>query len=267
MSGKILGASTSSFFLFDNLKDTSIALVALDILIVATLFYWVFVFLKETRAMRILYGIIFFVALGALGNILNLYLLNWLFKFSMAGLVVAIPVVFQPELRAALEKLGRTKLIGELAFGKEENTKLINILVSASVNLAAKKIGALMVVQRQTGLREFIENGTFIDATASRDLIESIFFHKSPLHDGAAIIVGEKIESVRSILPVSPQSLPSALGTRHKAGVGISEISDAISIIISEETGQISIAHAGRLERRLNEEKLRNRLTQLLGRK
>lgn len=267
ITGRVLGVSEKSMFLFDNLKNTSSPLLVLDIIIVAVLFYWAFIFLHETRAMRILYGLFFILALAAIGSFLNLVLLNWILKYLMAMLVVAIPVVFQPELRAALEKLGRTKFIGEMAFLKENYARPINEVVSAVSILSQKKIGALIVLQRQTGLREYIESGTIIEASITRDMLLSIFYPKSPLHDGAAIIVGNKIESVRSILPVSSQTLSPNLGTRHKAGVGITEISDAVAIIVSEETGSISLAVGGKLERRIQEERLKARLSALFNSK
>jgi len=267
ISGKILGVTDKANYFYENLRLNSSPLLILDILIVAILFYWAYIFLKETRAMRILYGLVFLLALMALGKLLNLILLNWLLKSLMAMLIVAIPVVFQPELRNALEKLGRSKLLGELSLGKEESNKVIDEVVSAVNNLASKKIGALIVIKRQTGLREYIDNGVPIGAMVSSQLLQSIFFPKSPLHDGAVIISGDKIISAGSILPVSSISLSSNLGTRHKAGIGITEISDAMSIIVSEETGSISVAVGGKLEPKISEEKLRNRLLTFTGQK
>jgi diadenylate cyclase len=178
----------------------------------------------------------------------------------MAMLIVAIPVVFQPELRNALEKLGRSKLLGELYLGREEFDRVVNEVVSAAVALSDRRIGALMIIKRQTGLKEYIDNGVAVNAPVSAKLLLSIFFPRSPMHDGAVIISGDKIVSACSILPVSQVSLSSNLGTRHKAGIGISEVSDAIAIIVSEESGSISVAVGGKLEQKISEEKLRNRL-------
>lgn len=260
ISGKILGAAERANYFLDNLKFNSSPLLIIDILIVSILFYWVYIFLKETRAMRILYGLFFLLILMALGRLLDLALLNWILKSLMAMLIVAIPVVFQPELRTALEKLGRTKFIGELAFSKHSNFEIVDEIISAASILSDKRIGALVIIKRQTGLKEYIDNGKKIDATVSAEMLLSIFFPKSPLHDGAVIIDGNKIVSAGAILPVSQASLSSNLGTRHKAAVGISEVSDCVSVVVSEETGSISIAFGGRLETRLSEEKLRNRL-------
>lgn len=267
ISGKILGVSQSANYIFENLRLNSSPLLVVDILIVAILFYWVYVFLKETRAMRILYGLLFLLTLMALGKLLNLILLNWILKNLMTMLIVAIPVVFQPELRNALEKLGRSKLLGDLNLSKEGYNYVINEIVSAANTLSKQKIGALIIVARQTGLKEYIDNGVSLDATVSSDLLRSIFFPRSPLHDGAVIISGDKIISACSILPVSQVALSSNLGTRHKAGIGISEISDAVAIIVSEETGSISLAIGGKLDIRISEERLQNRLTSILRQK
>lgn len=267
ISGKILGVTDKANYFYDNLRINSSPLLILDILIVAVLFYWVYIFLKETRAMKILYGLIFLLMLMGLGKLLNLILLNWLLKSLMTMLIVAIPVVFQPELRNALEKLGRSKLLGELYIGKEEFDRVINEVVSAAGTLSARKIGALIIIKRQTGLKEYIDNGVAIGAPVSAKLLLSIFFPRSPLHDGAVIISGDKIISASSILPVSQVPLSYNLGTRHKAGVGISEVSDAIAIIVSEETGGISVAVGGKLETKISEEKLKNRLLSFTGQK
>lgn len=267
ISGKILGVTDKANYFYENLRLNSSPLLILDILIVAILFYWVYIFLKETRAMRILYGLIFLLILMALGKLLNLILLNWLLKSLMTMLIVAIPVVFQPELRNALEKLGRAKLLGDLYLGKEEFNRVINEIVSAVAALSEKRIGALIIIKRQTGLKEYIDNGIAVNAPVSAKMLLSIFFPRSPMHDGAVIISGDKIVSASSILPISQVSLSSSLGTRHKAGVGISEVSDAVAIIVSEETGSISVAIGGKLEQRISDEKLKNRLISFAGQK
>lgn len=262
--GKILGASTRASYFLDNLRLNSSPLLIIDIIVVAVLFYWIYIFLKETRAMRILYGLAILLILMTIGRLLDLILLNWILKSLMAMLLVAIPVVFQPELRTALEKLGRTKFIGEMAFSQDGNSKVINEILSAVYLLSAQKIGGLIVLQRQTGLKEYIDNGITIDAAISAEILMSIFFPKSPLHDGAVIIAGDKIVSACSVLPVSQIGLSSNLGTRHKAGVGITEDSDAIAIIVSEESGNVSAAVGGKLETKITEERLKNRLVSLL---
>lgn len=263
-AGKILGAATQANYFLENLKQNSSPLLIVDILIVAIFFYWIYVFLKETRAMRILYGLFFLLILMALGKLLDLVLLNWILKSLMTVIVVAIPIVFQPELRAALEKLGRTKLLGELSFSKKDNDQVINELLTAVHMLSKQKIGALIVLKRHDGLREYIDNGIEVDATVSAEILSSIFFPKSPLHDGAVIIRGDKIVSASSVLPVSQVNLGGNLGTRHKAALGVTEDSDALVLVVSEETGNISLAIGGKIETKMSEERLKNRLTAIM---
>lgn len=264
LAGKILGASEQAKYFLDNLRFTSSPLFVVDILIVSFLFYYVFVFLKETRAMRILYGFIFLIILMAMGSLLNLVLLNWILKSLMAMLVVAIPVVFQPELRAVLEKVGRSRLLGERVFSKEDYGEVVAEVIFAAKYLSEKKIGGLMIFQRSDSLSDYIESGVAIDAKVSSQMLLSVFYPKSPLHDGAVIISGNRILSARSILPVSEARLSPDLGMRHKSAVGVTENTDAVGLIISEESGFISLVTYGKLERRISEERLRNRLIGLL---
>lgn len=264
LTGKILGASTRTGYFLDNLRLNSSPILIVDIIIVAVLFYWVYIFLRETRAMRILYGLFFLLALMAVGKLLNMVLLNWILQSLMTMLIVAIPIVFQPELRSGLERLGRTKFLGEGAFSKEKYDEILNEILTAAHLFSKQKIGVLIVMQRQNGLREYIDNGISVDAAVSAELLLSIFFPKSPLHDGAVIVVGGKIVSASSILPVSQTTLSSNLGTRHKAAVGITENSDAVAIVVSEETGAVSLAVSGKLDYRVSEERLKNRLFSLM---
>ena len=260
ISGKVLGvAETAGLYISDYKMHLSF-IVVLDILIVSVLIYWIYLFLHQTRAMRILYGLFILLILMLIGRFLNLILLNWILKYVMASLVVAIPIVFQPELRAALEKLGRSKLWGEFAFVKEDYIEMINQLAATVTYFSKNRIGALIIIQRQTGLREYIESGSEIDAVVSKSILSSIFYPKSPLHDGAVIIVGNRIISAGSILPVSDAVSNTDLGTRHRSAIGITENSDAIAIVVSEETGIVSIATYGKLERRISEERLINKL-------
>lgn len=260
IGGKVLGVTEKANYFLSNYKLSINFATVIDVLLVALLLYWVYVFLKETRAMRILYGLLFLLVLMMIGRLLDLVLLNWILRYTMAGLVVAIPIVFQPELRGALERLGRSKFIGEFGFLKSDYGNVLGEVVKAVTNLSKKRIGALIVIQQKTGLREYIERGVEIDATVSSEIIQSIFFPKSPLHDGAIIIVGDKIVSASSILPVAESLTSVELGTRHRAAIGVTENSDAIAIVVSEETGSVSIAINGKMERRLSEERLQSRL-------
>lgn len=264
VSGQILGATAKAGYFFDNLRATSWPLIIFDVLIVALLLYWAYLFLRETRAMRILYGLFFLLTLMLLGRLMNLVLLNWILQYIMAMLVVAIPIVFQPELRNALERLGRTRFIKD--FGRDTHINIVNETLSAVDILSKKKIGALIVFQRKTGLREYIERGAEIDAAVSSEILLSIFYPKSPLHDGAVIISGSKIVAASVTLPVSDFETTSKMGTRHRAGLGITENSDAVAIIVSEETGYVSLAVEGEIERRIGSDRLANRLNALLRR-
>jgi len=262
--GHIMGVSQQATSFFESLGSVTGWTLVLDIVIVSTLFYWAYLFLHETRAMRILYGLLFLVTLAAIGKLFNLVMLNWILKYLMTMLVVAIPVVFQPELRAGLEKLGRAKFLGDGTIMKGKGLRIIDEIVNTVLGFSKQRIGCLIVLQRQTGLREYMETGISLEAKISSSLLSSVFFPKSPLHDGAVILAGDRILSAKSILPVSGAAINPGLGTRHRAGLGIAEISDAVSIIVSEETGSISMAVGGKLERRISEERLRSRLVYLL---
>jgi len=264
VGGIVLGASEKATYFLGSITASSWFSIVLDVVIVSVLLYWAYLFLKETRAMRILYGLILLIVLMLAGQLANLILLNWILQYLMAMLVVAIPIVFQPELRAALEKLGRSKLVGNFKSAEEGNV-FEEVVVSAK-KLAKDRIGALIVVQGKTGLREYIEQGVQINAKLSSELLISLFFPKSPLHDGAVMVVGDKIVAASVNLPVSEneEAVSANLGFRHRAGIGITENSDAISIIVSEETGSISIAYAGKIERRVSEERFKTRFKYLL---
>lgn len=264
VSGKILGASYKAGYFLDGLKASSWPYAALDILIVAFLLYSGYLLIRETRAIRILYGLIFLIILMGIGYLLNLVLLNWLLKYVMTMLVVAIPIVFQPELRNALEKLGRSGLIKEFAQGIG-GKEYIDELMKAVSQLSKERIGALIVIQRQTGLRDYVERAVMINGDVTSDLLASIFYPKSPLHDGAVVIAEGQIEAAAVMLPVADGDFSTQLGSRHRAAIGITENSDAVAIVVSEETGGISVAVGGKIERRMAIEKVRNKLNRLIG--
>lgn len=234
----------------------------IDILIVAWIFYRVILLIKGTRAVQILIGIVILAGLTVLTRqVVHLKALTWLLeKFWLAAAVI-IAIVFQPELRQALAQLGgepfkRISLGTELKFMKE--------LIPCIKEMKEKKIGALIVLQQDTGLRNFIETGTILNAQLSKELLLTIFSHGTALHDGAVILDGTRVIAAGCILPVSENPLISKiLGTRHRAGVGITEISDAISIVVSEETGQISLCYQGKLEHDLTLEELEKKITDI----
>lgn len=242
----------------------------LDILVVAILFWWLLNIIQGTRAVQLLRGVIVLLVFAlAIGTAVPLPTLRWLLENAVRpALFVAIPVLFQPELRRALESLGRTgDLLARRPFsnhgGNEATT--INLLVRAAVQLSQRQTGALIVVERNTGLQEFADRGVAVDARLSVMLLLNIFFPNAPLHDMAVIIRSGRILAANVVLPLSENVLGSTrYGTRHRAALGISEQSDALALVVSEETGGISIANNGRMVRHLNETRLRKLLAELL---
>lgn len=261
---KVQGAITQANSFFAGLKINFGLSVVFDIFIVVIIFYYVYIFLRETRAIRILYGFVILILGMFVAKIFNLILLNFILKYLTTALVVAIPIVFQPELRAALEKLGRPRFWTDINLSRDELGQMIDEICAAVKNFSSQRIGVLIVIQRRSGLREYIDNGILVEAKVSAGVLASIFFPKSPLHDGAAIIVGRRIISASSILPVADVEVSKNLGTRHRAAIGVTQLSDAVAIVVSEETGSISIAVGGHIERRITEEKLKLKLTRLL---
>jgi len=248
---------------FSNLSWIDYFLTFLDIVLVAAIVYLVLVFIKGTRASRIIYGIVLLALIFVLGRVLDLKTLNWSLKHIATLIIVAIPVVFQPELRRALEKLGRSRFFKEVLTRKQVG-KIINEIIKTARILQKNKVGALIVIKRQTGLDDFIESGTTIDAELSNELLLNLFFPNSPLHDGAVIIKEGRVAAAGCMLPLSQGEYSYTHGTRHRAALGITEETDAIAIVISEERGAISLSHNGKLLENINEEDLEKKLLELL---
>ncbi len=241
----------------------------IDIIIVAFIMYKLMLLIKGTRAVQLLKGLAVLLIATSLSNIFNLYTMNWLLRQAMTALVVALPVVFQPELRRALEKLGRGKFLaqGALFPGEIDQARAIAEITRSATVLSKNKMGALIVLERETGLEEHIGTGVKIDGIASAEFMVNIFLPKTPLHDGAIIIRGDRVAAAACFLPLSDPHLTTELGTRHRAGIGITEQSDAVAVIISEETGTISLAVEGVLNRYLDETTLQDKLSSLLSNK
>ena len=241
---------------FQVLKLTDL----IDILLIAFIVYQLLKSIKETRAMQLVKGILILFFVLEISSWLHLNTLNYLLRSAMQVGMFAIVVIFQPELRSLLEKMGRSKVgkIVNIATGSSETREYaIKEIVRAAVNLSESKTGALIVIERETKLGDVIGTGTLIDAEASSALLENIFVPNTPLHDGAVIIRGDRIHTAGCFLPLtSNENLSRELGTRHRAALGISEASDALVIVVSEETGKISIAVNGALTRNLNKESL-----------
>lgn len=234
----------------------------LDILIVTILVYQVLMLIRGTRAVQLVTGLGVLVAAYAVSRYLGLYTLQYILGYLGLVIPIVLLVLFQPELRRMLEQLGRGGVlvtgITPHVLAREEAIRLVNDVARASRVLAMRKIGALIVLERSTGLGDFIETGIKVDALVTVQLLINLFFPNSPLHDGAVIIRGNRVMAAGCLLPLSENpTLSRTLGTRHRAGLGIAEQTDAVAIIISEETGTITLARDGELVRGLSEEELK----------
>lgn len=239
-----------------------------DIAAVGLIIFAVLWIARGNRATQLIRGLaILIVVVVGVANILNLSALNWILGHALPALIIAVPIIFQPELRRGLEQLGRTipdMFGGNRAMPQLERT--VEEITRASAQLSRLRFGGLMVIERETGLQDYVDRGVQLNAVITRQLLISIFYPNTPLHDGAAIIRQDRVLAASCVLPLSDNvATGGQLGTRHRAAIGITEESDAIVIIVSEETGQISVAHsAGRLVRNLDQERLRRVLRALL---
>ncbi|WP_379130989.1 diadenylate cyclase CdaA [Paenibacillus sp. sgz500958] len=233
----------------------------IDILIVSYIIYKVLNMVRGTRAIQLLKGILVLVVIWALSTLLDLYTLKWLMNQVFTFGVLAVFIIFQPELRRGLEQLGRGRFFGRSAENDEEINKLIGEVIKAVNYLARRKIGALIVFERETGLNDYTESGIPMQSVVSSELLINIFIPNTPLHDGALIMQGNQIAAAACYLPLSENPFISKeLGTRHRAAIGISEVADSVSVVVSEETGQISLAFNGQIVRDIKEESLISKL-------
>jgi len=235
----------------------------LDIIVVAVVFYQLLMLIKGTRAVQLLKGLFVLIVTSYLSRYLHLNTISWLLDQVWKMLFVALPVVFQPELRRALEQLGRGRFFKThpLTLGGEAFRNLIEELVRCAQLLSKNRIGALIVLERETGIQDYIETGIKIDGVISSEFLVNIFIPNTPLHDGAVILRGDRVAAAGCFLPLSENpNIAKELGTRHRAAIGLSEVSDAVVIVISEETGAISIAVNGILTRFLDDKTLREQL-------
>ena len=234
----------------------------LDIAIVTFIVYKIIGFIRETRAEQLAKGLLFLVAVMLLSKSMHLYTLHWMLSSIMTVGLIAVVVIFQPELRRALEHLGRSKITSVLSeVDKEEAKHMINQMVEAVSSMSASRTGALIVIEQEISLNDIVETGTVIDAAISEQMLGNIFYEGAPLHDGALIIRGDRLYAAGCVLPLTQnKALNKELGTRHRAGIGITENSDALVIIVSEETGVISVAQNGKLTRFLDTKKIEKML-------
>ena len=249
----------------NSLKSMSFTAI-IDILVVAFIFYKGYMLIKETRAEQLLKGIAFIIILIPISAILNLSMLYFILSKTLTIGIISVVIIFQPEIRRALEHLGRSAFEDKHGFvDKEQRNIYVNEIVNAVSNLADSKTGALIAIEQGTGLGEIISSGTIIEAKITSNLLENIFVVNTPLHDGATIIGKDKILAAGCVLPLTNnKEINKKLGTRHRAGIGLSEISDALVIIVSEETGTISLAINGRLTRNYDKDRLRSILLKIM---
>lgn len=243
----------------------------IEILILTFVIYSVIVWVKQTRAWILVKGLIVLLILWLFASILNLSVILWIFYKCLNVGIIAVIIVFQPEFRKALEQLGQNQLVTPLFNfsdskdkGDRFSEKTVTDIVKATFELAKAKTGALIVIEKELSLMEFEKTGIAIDSLVSSQLLINIFEHNTPLHDGAVIIKGNRVAAATCYLPLSDNMhLSKELGTRHRAGIGVSEITDCLTIIVSEETGKVSIAAGGSLIRNVDGDYLRNKILSL----
>ena len=230
---------------------------AIDIIATSILVYYLLLLIRGTRAVQILFGFFVLLVILAVSNLLHLLVLATLMQYLLLGSAVALPIVFQPELRRGLEQLGRGRLfMRDLRDDADLAAEQIRIVAHAAFALARMRLGALVVIEQTTGLREYVESGTALDARLSVDLLLAIFAKASPLHDGAVIVRDLLVEGASCFLPLSEGAVTvdRHVGTRHRAALGLSEQTDAIVVVVSEESGLVSVARAGRLSVPIDDE-------------
>ena len=251
---------------FFNMINTLRFLDIIDIAIVAVCIYKLYMMIKETRAEQLVKGLVIIFIFVKISDSLKLYTVNWVLENMMTALAIMIIVVFQPELRKILETIGRSNILTK-SFADirgEKVDKCVEEIVHAVFSLSRQKIGALIIFERSTGLGDVVETGTVLNSAISSELLINIFIPNTPLHDGAVVIKNDTIKAAACFLPLSTeQSISKELGTRHRAAIGMSEKSDCLALIVSEETGGISIAEHGKINRYVDEPTLTKILTKL----
>jgi diadenylate cyclase len=245
-------------FIVDRLSWLSI----IDLAIVTLIFFGLLILLRDTQAVVLLRGVLVLVVLGSLlSSMAVLPAFSWLVRTTLPALVIAIPVIFAPEIRRALERLGRAGYIFSNGRASPGTQKSISAVVNAAVRLSDRRHGALIILQRLDNLEEYVRTGVVVDAQVTPELILQIFYPNTPLHDGAAILEGSRLVAAACVMPLSASGVLAhtpdhQLGLRHRAALGISEVSDAVVVVVSEESGTISVVHNGRMIRRLEGERL-----------
>lgn len=235
-----------------------------DIVLVTAVIYGLLMLVRGTQAVVLLRGIIFVVVIIALlTTFFRLSAFTWLLRNTLPALLISIPVIFAPEIRRALERLGRAGLALNFRSREEETLPVAEILANTAQRLSERRHGGLIVIERQVGLKDYADTGVRLDALATVEVLLQIFYPNTPLHDGAVILKQDRVVAAACIMPLtSGENLTDRqMGLRHRAALGITEVSDAVAVVISEETGGISVAHNGRMIRRLDAARLKNILT------
>lgn len=251
-----------------NLSTLSIPAIRtsdiIDILLVAVLIYMLMIWIKETRAWSLFKGIVVILIISLLSYQLHFYTISWVIERTLSVGIIAIIILFQPEFRKALEQLGKGSIVTNI-FSTEDKykflSKSVDEIITATVKMSKVRTGALIMIEQDVPVGDIEETGIPIDALVSSQLLINIFENKTPLHDGAVVIRNNRVAAATCILPLTQNEIGLDLGTRHRAAVGASEVSDANIVVVSEETGTISIAHGGKLYRNLSEDKMRKMLT------
>ncbi|MEK7171476.1 MAG: diadenylate cyclase CdaA [Patescibacteria group bacterium] len=257
----VITEATRNFWENLNVFQYSPFQIAIDILLVAILFYWIMMIFRGSRASNILLGLILLALLFAVSRFFDLLAVGWLLDRLLTVILVAIPIIFQQELRRGLEKLGRTKFF--LAQEAKEIDFLKSEIISVCFELASRRIGGLIVFRGEVNLKEYIDTGIDLYSRISKELLISVFSHESPLHDGAVIIDQSRIIAAGCVLPHSFKEYGHRFGTRHKAALGLSEATDARVLVISEQRGTVSYVFDGNIEENITQERAGNILTEI----
>jgi diadenylate cyclase len=239
----------------------------LEVLILAYIFYKILVFFQGTRAFQVLKGMTYLIVIFLFAQLLGLGTLNWLLTKFFAIWILALVIIFQQEIKQGLARLGQGHLFN-LTLEDSEVVAVIDEIIDAAFKLSSIKTGALIAIEREAKLKTYVESGVLIDGLVTSEVLQTIFFHDSPLHDGGVVIRGQRIVAAACLFPLSEnQNLSKIIGTRHRAALGLTEQTDALSLLVSEETGEISIACDGRFIPVMGPERLRETLKELLIRK
>jgi diadenylate cyclase len=243
----------------------------IDLTLVTLIFFAILIVVRDTQAVTLLRGVVLLIiVISLMTSLVNLPAFSWLIKNALPVLLLSIPVIFAPEIRRGLEKLGRAGggglLSRQIPTGDGSLQQTIKAVVTACARLSARQHGALIILQRGDSLRDYVQTGVILNSRVSPEMLMQIFYPNTPLHDGAVIIADNQVVSAACVMPLSASGILNRtpdrqMGLRHRAALGISEASDAVAVVVSEETGSISIAHGGRMIRRLDSERLENILT------